>query len=139
LEKIDRGLTKIGETVKESKEFSEGVDRKFDSISSASQRMKDPPDGIITGPQVSPGQFNRRLRIVTLGVRNCIEHAEEIHARLKTVHQAAKRHSNSKKIRKAGDNVVSGAANLAKNKLEQRSKSGFAIRRVIADATCSRR
>jgi hypothetical protein len=52
LEKIDQGLAKIGETLKESKEFWEGVDRKL-SPTPASQQMEDPPDGITTGPKAS--------------------------------------------------------------------------------------
>jgi hypothetical protein len=52
LEKIDQGLAKIGETLRESKEFWEGVDRKLSSTP-ASQQMKDPPDGITAGPEVS--------------------------------------------------------------------------------------
>jgi len=98
LEKIDRGLAKIGETLKESKKFWEGVGRKLDSISSisASQRMIDPPDGITTGPE--------ELRIE--------RHAETIHVGLKTVHQVC---SKYKKIRKAGDKIVGDAATLTKN------------------------
>jgi hypothetical protein len=52
LEKIDQGLAKIGETLKESKEFWEGVDRKL-STTPGSQQTEDPPDGITTGPEVS--------------------------------------------------------------------------------------
>jgi hypothetical protein len=56
LDKIDEGLSKIGETLRESKNFWEGVDRKLTSVSlsSASQQAKDPPDGITTGPEASP-------------------------------------------------------------------------------------
>ncbi|KAJ7873946.1 hypothetical protein B0H13DRAFT_2348814 [Mycena leptocephala] len=97
LEKIDRGLAKIGETLKESKQFWEGVDRKL-SPTSAGQQTKDPPDGI-TGPE--------ELRIE--------RHAENIHAGLQTVHQAAQDCSKSKKIRKAGDKIVGNAATLIKN------------------------
>jgi hypothetical protein len=64
LVKIDRGLAKIGEILKESKEFWEGVDRKL-SPTPASQQMKDPPDGITTGSEVclaaASHGFNRML------------------------------------------------------------------------------
>jgi hypothetical protein len=56
LEKIDQGIAKIGEILKESKEFWEGVDGKL-SPTSAGQQTKDPPDGIATGPEVSPIRF----------------------------------------------------------------------------------
>ncbi|KAJ7892205.1 hypothetical protein B0H13DRAFT_2038648, partial [Mycena leptocephala] len=98
LEKIDRGLAKIGDTLKESKEFWEGVDWKL-SPTSAGQQTKDPPDGITTGPE--------ELRIK--------RRAENIHAGLELVHQAAQHRSKSKKIRKAGDKIVGDAANLTKN------------------------
>jgi hypothetical protein len=52
LEKIDRGLAKIVETLKESKEFWEGADRKL-SPTLAIQQTKDPRDGITTGPEAS--------------------------------------------------------------------------------------
>ncbi|KAJ7869641.1 hypothetical protein B0H13DRAFT_1051543 [Mycena leptocephala] len=100
LDKIDKGLAKIGETLRESKDFWQGVDRKLASVSLAfaNQQAKDPPDGITTGPE--------ELRIE--------RHAGEIHAGLQTVHQAAKQYSNSKKIRKAGDKILKDAADLTK-------------------------
>ncbi|KAJ7869652.1 hypothetical protein B0H13DRAFT_2670024 [Mycena leptocephala] len=103
LDKIDKGLAKIGETLRESKDFWQGVDRKLASVSLAfaSQQAKDPPDGITTGPEASP-----ELRIE--------RHAGKIHAGLQTVHQAAKQRSNSKKIRKAGDRILKDAADLTK-------------------------
>ncbi|KAJ7866130.1 hypothetical protein B0H13DRAFT_2561617 [Mycena leptocephala] len=98
LEKIDEGLAKIGEILKESKEFWEGVDRKL-SPTPGSQQTENPPDGITTGPE--------ELRIE--------RRAEEIHAGLQTVHSAAQPCSKSKKIRKAGDKIVGDAATLIKN------------------------
>ncbi|KAJ7812418.1 hypothetical protein B0H13DRAFT_2471137 [Mycena leptocephala] len=87
LEKIDRGLAKIGQTLRESKEFWRD------------QQMKDPPDGITTGSE--------ELR---LGRR-----AENIHIGLQTVSKAAQHCSKSKKIPKAGDKIVGDAATLTKN------------------------
>jgi hypothetical protein len=56
LDKIDKGLAKIGETLRESKDFWQGVDRKLASVSLAfaGQQAKDPPDGVTTGPEASP-------------------------------------------------------------------------------------
>jgi hypothetical protein len=53
LDKIDRGLAKIGETLKESKAFWEGIDQKLRLAPSifAAQMMKDSPDGLTTGPE----------------------------------------------------------------------------------------
>jgi hypothetical protein len=64
LKKIDRGLSQIGEILKECKEFWEGVDRKL-SPTPGSQQMKDPPDGITTRSEVclaaASHGFNRML------------------------------------------------------------------------------
>ncbi|KAJ7912176.1 hypothetical protein B0H13DRAFT_1875107 [Mycena leptocephala] len=49
LAKIDRPCQNR-ETLRESKEFWEGVDRKLSPMP-ASQRMEDPPEGITTGPE----------------------------------------------------------------------------------------
>ncbi|KAF7356387.1 hypothetical protein MVEN_00971300 [Mycena venus] len=100
LEQIDRNFSKIGDTLKESKEFWEGVGRKLGSLSSSSctghYRAKDPPHGITTGPE--------RLRID--------RQAAKIHAGLQTVHRVIKRRSCSKRVLKACDKIVKAAENL---------------------------
>ncbi|KAJ7830122.1 hypothetical protein B0H13DRAFT_1916060 [Mycena leptocephala] len=125
LEKIDRGLAKIGEILKESKEFWEGVDRKL-SPTPASQQMKDLPDGITTGSE--------ELR---LGRR-----AENIHIGLQTVSKAAQHCSKSKKMHKAGDKIVGDAANLTKNSTDvvQTQKSAeIHLRNPVCDRRSGRK
>ncbi|KAJ7677109.1 hypothetical protein DFH06DRAFT_1169799 [Mycena polygramma] len=100
LNKIDRGLSKIGESLHENLEFWEKADRILKSMAfmTSSMQTKDPPNGITTGPSDQG-----------------IEHqAEGIQDGLRTVHEAATVHCNSKKLLKAGAGVVDEAEKLSK-------------------------
>ncbi|KAJ7479644.1 hypothetical protein FB451DRAFT_1171743 [Mycena latifolia] len=93
LEKLDNGFAIIGQQLKDSKEFWEGVDRKLNSApyTLAGQNIKDPPDG-------------SRTESV----------AQKIQTGLETVHGAAQQYSGSPKILKAGTRLVRRASALTK-------------------------
>ncbi|KAJ7479642.1 hypothetical protein FB451DRAFT_1239464 [Mycena latifolia] len=93
LEKIDNSFVIIGQRLKDSKEFWEGVDRKLNSApyTPAGQNVKDPPD-----------------RSGTESV------AQKIQTGLETVHGAAQQYSGSPKILKAGTRLVRRASALTK-------------------------
>ncbi|KAJ7479649.1 hypothetical protein FB451DRAFT_1239481 [Mycena latifolia] len=94
LEKIDKGFMTIGQRLKDSKEFWEGVDRKLNSApyTLTGQNIKDHPDG-------------SRTESV----------AQKIQTGLETVHGAAQQYSGSPKILKAGTQLVRRASDLTKD------------------------
>ncbi|KAF7332886.1 hypothetical protein MVEN_02393900 [Mycena venus] len=95
LEKIEKSLETINETLKQSLEFWKGVDRSLRS-SSPGQQAKHPPDGISKGP-------------VEIGAQR---QAAKIQTGLHTVCSAAQQYVSSKKILKNGNDLVNRATNL---------------------------
>jgi hypothetical protein len=118
LEKIDKHMEKMHQTLNDAKKFWEGVNRDLKSVPSAStySRAKKPPDGMTPGPSVrvpardvDPILVFNSFQVQELGIER---RAEKIHIGLQTVLVAAQQYSHSRGIVKAGKDLVKHASGL---------------------------
>ncbi|KAJ6530111.1 hypothetical protein B0H19DRAFT_479929 [Mycena capillaripes] len=98
MDNIDKSLSKIGDILKDNKEFWEGVDRRLKSAPPPPSGLlgNGPPEGITSGPT------EERLE----------PHAKRIHTRLQTVNSAAAQYCGSHKMLKMGKALIQDASKL---------------------------